>query len=382
METLRILVVDDEAGMRLAVSRALRERRIALPELETEVAFTVETAETGEEALERIADTPPDLVLLDHKMPGMSGLDVLDQLAPRRLDLLVVMITAYATIETAVLATRRGAFDFLAKPFTPRELESVLQKAAARLLLGRRARKLEDEKRRVRFEFVRVLGHELQAPIGAVTWSLEVLKTRALGPDLAAYDPVIERCVARLDAMRGMIRDLLDLTRIESGKLERRLADVELGEAAREALETVAVRAAERGVTLELHADAPVVLAADRREIDMILHNLLSNAVKYNREGGRVDVTIEHAGDRVRLVVTDTGVGLTSEQCARLFHEFVRIRTADTAHVDGSGLGLSIVRRLAALYGGDVRVTSEPGAGSTFTVDFACGLPAPVRVEP
>ncbi len=381
METLRILVVDDEAGMRLAVTRALRDCRLTLPELETEIEFAVETAESGEEAIDRFDHAPPDLVLLDHKMPGMSGLDVLDQLASRRLDLLVVMATAYATIETAVLATRRGAFDFLAKPFTPAELRSVLQKAASRLLLGRRARRLEDEKRQVRFEFVRVLGHELQAPISAVTWSLDVVKSRALGPELAAYDAVLERCGARLDGMRRMIRDLLDLTRIESGRLERQLVDVDLGEAARQALETVAVRAKERGVTLLLRAPVPVVLAADRGEIDMILNNLLSNAVKYNRDGGRVDVRVEHAGDRVRLEVADTGIGFTSEQAARLFHEFSRIRTSETAHVDGSGLGLSIVRRLAALYGGDVRVASEPGVGSTFTVEFACGLPAPLEVE-
>ncbi|MFN8586923.1 MAG: hybrid sensor histidine kinase/response regulator [Candidatus Eisenbacteria bacterium] len=382
MDTLRILVVDDEAGMRLAVTRALRDCRLALPELDTEVEFEVESAESGEEALERMSDRAPDLVLLDHKMPGLSGLEVLDQIAPRKLDLLVVMITAYATIETAVLATRRGAFDFLAKPFTPAELKGVLQKAASRLLLARRARKLADEKRQVRFEFVRVLGHELQAPIGAVTWSLDVLRTRALGPELAAYDAVIERCQARLDGMRHMIRDLLDLTRIESGRLERRLGDVELGEAAREALETVQAAAAARGITLALDAPVPVVLAADRAEVDMILHNLLSNAVKYNRDGGRVDVRVGRRDDRATLEVADTGIGLTPEQAGKLFHEFSRIRTEQTAHVDGSGLGLSIVKRLAALYGGDVHVTSAPGTGSTFRVEFACGLPAAAEVRP
>ena len=376
METLRILVVDDEAGMRLAVTRALRDCRVALPELDVEVAFAVDAAESGEEALERIAHAPPDLLLLDHKMPGLSGLEVLDELAKRHLDLLVVMITAYATIETAVTATQRGAFDFLAKPFTPDELRGVLTKASSRLLLARQARRLADEKRQVRFEFVRVLGHELKAPLAAVTSSLDILRTRALGPEIAAYDGVLERCHARLGGMQRMIRDLLDLTRIESGHFERRLADVDLGEAAAAAMETVAGPAAARGITLELHAGTPVVLAADRGEIDMILHNLLSNAVKYNRDGGRVDVTVARAGDRATLEVADTGAGLTREQAGRLFQEFVRIRTEENAHVDGSGLGLSIVRRLAALYGGTVRVDSEPGCGATFTVELECGLGA------
>ena len=154
METLRILVVDDEAGMRLAVTRALRDCRVALPELDVEVAFAVDAAESGEEALERIAHAPPDLLLLDHKMPGLSGLEVLDELAKRHLDLLVVMITAYATIETAVTATQRGAFDFLAKPFTPDELRGVLTKASSRLLLARQARRLADEKKIPVYVFV------------------------------------------------------------------------------------------------------------------------------------------------------------------------------------------------------------------------------------
>lgn len=367
-QTLRVLVADDEIGMRQGVSRSLRDCRMTIPDVNAEVDFAVETAETGEQALERIRQSPPDILLLDHKMPGMSGLEVLDELAPLRLDMLTVMITAYATIETAVVATRRGAYDFLAKPFTPDELKGVVQKTAARLLLAQQARRLAEERRQVRFEFVRVLGHELKAPLGAVAGYLDVMRTRALGPDLAAYDEVLERGRARLDGMNRLIRDLLDLTRIESGQKPRQLEPLDLGALARTAIETHEPAANARRVTLALRADGPAPMRADRGELEMILNNLLGNAVKYNRDGGRVDVSVDAGDAQVTLRVSDTGIGMTPEQVARLFGEFVRIRTRENAHVEGSGLGLSIVRRLVQLQGGSVDVTSEPGRGTTVRV--------------
>jgi signal transduction histidine kinase len=109
-------------------------------------------------------------------------------------------------------------------------------------------------------------------------------------------------------------------------------------------------------------------MVADRGEIDMILNNLVSNAVKYNREGGRVDVRLTREADRVTIAVGDTGIGLTPGEAGRLFGEFVRIRNEKTQSILGSGLGLSIVRKLACLYGGDATVTSQSGVGSTFTV--------------
>ena len=167
METLRVLVTDDEMGMRLGVSRTLRDFTVRVPDVNDVVGFTVSEAETGEAALEIIEQSPPDILLLDYKMPGISGLDVLDRIAGKYGEMLTIMITAYASIETAVIATKRGAYDFLAKPFTPDELKNTIRKAAARIILARQTRKLADEKRQVRFEFISVLGHELKAPLNA-----------------------------------------------------------------------------------------------------------------------------------------------------------------------------------------------------------------------
>jgi signal transduction histidine kinase len=369
METLRVLVTDDEMGMRLGVTRTLRGFSVRVPDVNGEVQFAVDQAESGEEALEKIRAGAPDILLLDHKMPGISGLDVLDQLPSMKIDdMLTIMITAYASIETAVTATKRGAYDFLAKPFTPDELKAAVRKAAHRIILAKQARKLREEKQQVRFQFIRVLGHELKAPLNAVEGYLQMLRDRALGSDLAAYGEILDRSVVRLDGMRKLIADLLDLTHIESGQRTRRLDTLDVRDVARAAIETLQPQAAARGIAVELHAPSPVCMTADRSEIEMILNNLVSNAIKYNRDGGVVDITLSRDGEKTRIAVADTGIGMTPEEVGRLFGEFVRIRNEKTANVLGSGLGLSIVKRLAMLYDGDCLVESKPDEGSTFTV--------------
>jgi len=362
--------------MRLGVSRTLRDFSVRVPDVSGDVNFVVDQAESGEEALEKIERNPPDILLLDHKMPGISGLEVLDRLAGRESDMLTIMITAYASIETAVSATKRGAYDFLAKPFTPDELKSTIRKAAARLILAKQARRLAEEKRRVRFEFIRVLGHELKAPLDAVTGYLDILRNHQLGDGLPAYDDVLGRSLARMDGMRKLIADLLDLTRIESGEKGRELTRVDLSAIAAAAIEAVAAQAAAHNVTMKLHAARPLTMQADVREIEIILNNLLTNAIKYNRDGGCVDVSVREADGAALIAVTDTGIGMTAEETQRLFTEFARIRTERTRNILGSGLGLSIVKKLALLYDGDVTVESRPDAGSTFTVTLPCATGA------
>jgi signal transduction histidine kinase len=368
METLRVLITDDELGMRLGVVRTLRDFTVRVPDVNDEVAFAVSEAETGEQALEAIEKNPPDILLLDYKMPGISGLEVLDAVSGKHGDMLTIMITAYASIETAVTATKRGAYDFLAKPFTPDELKSTIRKAAARLILAKQTRKLAEEKRQVRFEFIRVLGHELKAPLNAIEGYLQMFKDRSLGNDPVAYDEGIGRSMIRIDGMRKLIADLLDITQLESGRKNRKLAPVDVGEIARTAIEGCAAQAAERNIAIQLTAASPISMNADRGELEMILTNLVSNAVKYNRDGGRVDVGLRKDGGQVSIAVSDTGIGMSEEEAAKLFGEFVRIKNEKTRNILGSGLGLSIVKKLAQLYGGDATVTSKPDVGSTFTV--------------
>jgi signal transduction histidine kinase len=377
MDTLRVLVVDDETGMRLAIARVLNTFTVKPGDDDATISFEVQTAETGEEALERIAEAVPDILLLDLKLPGISGLDVLRQVNERGLPTLTVMITAYATLETAIDATKQGAHDFLPKPFTPDELRVAVRRVVKHLVVQRQARRLTEEKRQVRFQFISVLGHELKAPLAAIEGFLQILKDGSAGSDPAVQQQILDRALARSGGMRRLIAELLDLTRIESGKKRREFTEVDVRDVAQASLDMVAAAASGRKITLALHAPDRVPVVADRGEIEILFNNLVSNAVKYNRDGGRVDVTIEPTDGGLHLEVADTGIGLSPDEASRLFQEFVRIKNDRTRTIPGTGLGLSIVKKLAQLYGGGVTVQSEPGVGSRFAVTLNVKVAVP-----
>lgn len=375
VETLRVLVVDDEPGMRSGVSRALGDFRLEVPEMNTELHFRIDEGSTGEEALAQIETSPPDIILLDYKLTGISGMEILKRLEGDDRDFVVIMITAYASLEMAIRATKQGTYDLLAKPFTPDELKATVGKAAKHLILQRSARALEEERRQVRFRFLSVLVHELKAPLAAVYSYLSILHDWPVAERPEEYSRIARRCLLRIDGMRKLIRDLLDLTSIESGQKKRRIEAIDLGRVAQETLDTFRAEAEERGITVALYTEGLLTFEADRGEIEMILNNLVSNAVKYNRDGGKVDLRVVSSDKDVRIEVTDTGIGMTPEEVSRLFGKFVRIKDAKTERIVGSGLGLSIIRKIVTLYKGEISVDSRPSAGSTFRIQLPKGAP-------
>jgi signal transduction histidine kinase len=186
---------------------------------------------------------------------------------------------------------------------------------------------------------------------------------------------MVDRSLVRVHGMRKLILDLLDLTRIESGNRKREHVPVDVRAVAQMALDTAQPDAKERRLTLNLRAPEAVWLQGDPGEVEIMLNNLVSNAVKYNRAGGRVDVDIAAGADEVKVAVADTGIGMTEEEAGRLFRDFVRIKNEKTRNILGSGLGLSILKKLAQLYGGSVSVQSKPGEGSVFTLVLKLNVP-------
>ncbi len=372
-QLLKVAMVDDEEPLCLAVARILNKYKVRVDDVGVDVAYTCTHFGSGEQFFEEIGKgTEFDLLLVDLKLPGMSGLDILELLREQGRGILAIMITAYATFETAVQATKLGAYDFLPKPFSPEELRYAVRKATDQLIISREARRLAEEKRQVRFNFISVLSHELKAPINAIEGYLKILQA----DEPAERLPMIERSLVRLDGMRKLIFDLLDLTRIESGQKQRQLAQVDVRAAAKTAIETFTPEAAARDIGITLRAPEPVEMVADLGELEIILNNLVSNAVKYNKDGGSVTVALERKGGGVKIQVADTGIGMTPEESAKLFTEFMRIKNEETYRILGSGLGLSTVRKLAQLYGGDAVVKSEKGTGSLFTVTLQDAGPA------
>lgn len=389
MDTIRILITDDDASLRAEVARILKNSTLGIPDVDREVAFAVDQAHDASNALEKIERDPPDILLLDYMMPNLNGLQLLASLEKMRevletadpdaahalSEMLVVMISGTATIHVAMEAAKKGVYSFLTKPFSPEVMLKTVQEAAEHLVLVRQTRKLEEQRRRVRAELIRVLGHELKAPLNALDGYLTMMKDRTLGDSLADYEVPLQRAVIRIEGMRRLINDLLDMTRVEAGDTVRRLVQVEFNALVRDALDLMQPIAAPRNISLNLHADQSVFLLADPGEIAILINNLVSNAVKYNRDGGRVDVTLTRTEKNVILTVTDTGIGMTPDEQARLFGEFVRIKNEKTRDIMGTGLGLSVVKRLVKAYHGTVEVHSIPDSGTTFTVT----LPTEIR---
>ncbi len=370
MSELHILVCDDEFGMRVGIERSLRNFSITLKEVDSEVLLHVMSVESGEKALAYIENNPCDILILDQKLPGIQGLDVLSIINEREERPLTIMATAYATIDVAISATKNGAFDFISKPFTPEELRNRITKAARNIIILRKARELEAEKRQVRFKFISVLGHELKAPLAAVEGYLDIMKSKAAGQDITKYEDMIDRSILRLTGMRKMILDLLDLTRLESGNKIRTFEQIDMVEYASASLDSVLLESRERNITVNLHAPETLMFHADAVEMQIVLNNLVTNAVKYNKDNGVADLYINETDGGVQIICKDTGIGMSKSDLSGLFKEFSRIKNQKTKNVLGSGLGLSILQKISDLYKGSVNVISEEDVGTTFTIEL------------
>jgi len=369
MHTLKALIVDDEKGMRLGMQKTLDKFKFSLDEVEEDINFETKTAATGEAAVGKVGEWQPDVMLLDYKLPEMSGLEVLEEVTTEESEMVTVMVTAYASIDTAISAIKQGAFDFLAKPFEPADLRNTVKKATKNLILAREVRKLEEEKKRVRFEFLSVLAHELKAPINAIQGYLNIISDKVMGADIDNYEQMVERSQIRIDGMKKMISDLLDLTRIESGEKKRTLEKTNIIDSINRAIDTAEPAAREKAVSINLNTDDDKIeMQCDSSEIEIIMNNLLSNAIKYNEEDGRVDIEAKDHKNAIVISVADTGIGMTEEEQEKLFEEFTRIKNKKTRGIEGSGLGLSIMQKIVNLYDGEISVESEPDKGTKFTV--------------
>jgi len=370
MEILDVLVVDDEPGIRSGVVRILRNFSVSYPFMDDDIQFNVIEASTGEEALEIINTKPPAIVLLDNKLPGMQGVEVLEYINNNQLDILVMMITSYASLELAVKATNIGAYDFVPKPFTPQELKSSIANITKHYFLRRMTRKLHKEGKIVRFQFLTVLSHELKSPLNAIEGYLKLMQDKQSGEKIEDYQDMIERSLSRVKSMRTLIMDLLDLTKIDSGKRNRDLREVNLELIAKCAIEGMTPLAIQRDIKLFLDVEEQISMVADAEEMEIIFNNLISNAVKYNKDGGMVKCTITNTSDEIVVKVLDTGFGIDKEDIPKLFHEFTRIKNSSTRNISGSGLGLSIIKKLVDLYSGRIEVESTPSEGTTFIIYF------------
>ncbi len=218
-------------------------------------------------------------------------------------------------------------------------------------------------------EFVSMVSHELRAPVGAISQQISVILDGYVGELSEKQRELLERVKERCAGLLELVRDLLDLAKIESGLFTEYREILNLVDIVKKEKEMLEEEAKKKNVTMNLSvSEGSLLVEADRKSVQMIVMNLLSNAIKYNKKGGRVDISLNKTGDFVRLQVADTGVGIPKEDLPRIFDKFYRVKTGETRKVVGSGLGLSIVKTLVDKLGGRIEVESELGKGTKFTV--------------
>lgn len=354
----RVFVIDDEEVIRVSCRKVLQR-----------AGYEVETFSRGQEGIERVEQDPPPVLIVDLKMPELNGFQVIERVREVAPDVVLVVITGYATVATAIDAMKSGAYDFLPKPFTPDELRMIIDRGFERWRLQRESRRLREEKEAAQRRFVTFVSHQLKSPLVAVKEYLDVLaltRRDALPEDVR---PWIDRSQVRLDEMLDLIHDWLTLARIEGGAITEAEAACDLAAVLADVKGEIEEFARARDVAVSGACTpglAPV--RGDAIAVRVLLFNLTHNAVKYNRSGGSVDVRIDGDGEEARIEVADTGFGIPDEQRERIFDEFVRVRDERTRDVPGSGLGLTLCRAIARELGGRIEVESVVGEGSRFTV--------------
>ena len=400
-EQPRVLVVDDEESVVVTIK--------AILQLD---GYNVATTTSGAKARAMVRDVEYDLVLTDLRLEDGDGLDVLKAVRERYPETVTIMLTGYASLESAIQALRAGAYDYLVKPSEVEELRATVARGLERRHLGqevrRRVAELEQANReiadlnsslqrrideataelkeryeqlteldRMKSQFLSIASHELKTPITAMSGFLQVAlrRVRRLGEGNAAA-PVaeslrgiteqLEVVYRQTGKLARLVDELLDVSRIQTGRIEFRYGDVDMGELANE----VATRMQLTTTThkIAVRNDSRNVVTADRDHLEQVLNNLVTNAIKYSPAGGSITIDVRPDDGGVRLSVTDQGIGIPEKELEAIFGLFYRSPDRAARDAAGMGLGLYISREIVVRHGGRIWAESGGTKGSTLNV--------------
>jgi|SRR5688572_7089487 len=387
----RLLVVDDEENLRITTGAILEKE-----------GYTVDTAASGDEAIALLAKTEYDLVLTDLHMEHGEGLSVLNEIRRNCPLTISVVLTGFASVESAIAALQEGAYDYLVKPCDIEAMKHTIRRGVEhrRLMLAEQKARADLEQLNLDLEhrivertaeltrlnaelaeanrakdvFLATLSHELRTPLTPVVGWIKLLRSGNL--DTKSVAQALDAIERNAWLQARLIDDLLDTSRIATGKLQFEPRPSDLNVAVKSALDTVLDMAASRNIDLSIHlSPSTLVVMGEPVRLQQIAWNLLSNAIKFTDPGGKVAVATQTDGVEARLTVTDTGVGIESDFLPHVFDRFRQADGSTSRRHGGLGLGLAIADALAKMHGARMEAESEgPGKGSTFT--FRIGLVA------
>lgn len=353
----KILLIDDEEVVLDSCVRMLRTGN-----------YDTATANDGINGVALAKEFHPDLVIVDLKMPGISGLEVLERVHEFDPTIVSIMLTGFATVGSAVDAMKKGACDFLPKPITPDEFRLVVTRALERRRLILETQALRREKEMLREQFAAIVSHELKSPLGAMQQNLFVLAEELSDKLNDEQRQRMERMKVRVTDLMKLIQTWLRLISADISKIRENFQPVAIKDIVAKAVENVQNEATRKATEVFTEGvDAPIRVNGDEGTLVQALVNVLGNAVKYSRSGSEVRLRVAEEAGQVVIAVTDAGVGIAADELPHVFEDFYRAPSSAKGQ-QGTGLGLPLSKRIVEAHDGTISVTSEPGKGSTFTI--------------
>jgi signal transduction histidine kinase len=373
-EAAKILVVEDDAGSRLTLCGILED-----------AGYEVTGVEKGTEALEVIKDGNFNVIITDIKLPDVGGMSILELAKEINPDVAVIIMTGYASVETAVNAVNEGAYAYFVKPVNMDEMKTTIVNALRQQRLSRENKRLVDDlqlSNKLLFEanrqlraateaksiFLAHMSHELRTPLNAVIGFSDLLLGGVAGKINNKQRQCLEDILSSGKHLLSLINDILDLSKVEAGKIDIRPESLRLADVVDDAVTTVKpmIDESKHELAISIAEDLPPVYG-DRNRLKQILLNLLSNAIKFTPDGGKISLETSREDDFCKVSMVDNGIGIREEDQTCIFEPFTQLDTQPGERKQGTGLGLALTKQLVELLGGKIGVESEYGKGSQFS---------------
>lgn len=348
-----ILIVDDELGPRESLKMILNPY------------YNVHVAERGVQAIDLLNKFPVDLVTLDLKMPGLTGINVLEKVKQRDPDIEAIIITGYGSLDTAIEGLRLGAFDYISKPFDVNHILSLVRRGLER-------RRAKSKLKQVKSDFLSNVSHELRTPLSVVVGFVYLLLNQVIGKLTEDQQKVLETVYRNSEELLELIDNVLWMTSLNAGDTGAMIDEFDAREVVEESIKRYDQVFRDKGLRLSVDMpDDRLTILSDRAKVERIFQNIFNNAVKFTADGD-IKVKANPSADRlgVEFEVADTGVGIDKSKMALIFEPFQQIDKSPQRSCSGLGLGLTVARRMAQLIGGTVEINSEAGVGTSVTMRF------------
>jgi len=354
-----ILIIDDEESIRDGCRQALEKS-----------GHVVLTAENGKEGIRIARESKPEIAFVDLKMPSISGMEIIDILSRDIPDIVSIVITGYASIVSAVESMKKGAYDYLPKPFTPDQLRAVAKRGFEHRDLKMETKMLRDEKEQMEKNFITFVSHEMRSPLLVIEQYLEALRAVAGGCLDKDANDIVERCNKRIQGLKALVEHWLDISHIESGIFESEKNPVDISGIITRGVEEMAplYHIRELSIETDISEGMPGVIG-DEESLVRVLVNIMGNASKYTPDGGKVSIRARHDEYYVSISISDTGTGIPQEKLPFIFEPFYRVK-GKQEETRGSGLGLNFCKRIMEAHGGKIEASSQVGKGTTFVLEL------------